>query len=139
MANNYSKDFIKMLEKFFAKAPHMPENARLTLVKIFPWIAIFFGVLGVLGGIAGLAAVPAGYAGGSSLGFISIIIWLASSVLLLAAYPGLKARKAKGWDLLFWSEVVSAIGSIVEMQLISAVIGALIGFYLLFEVKSHYK
>ncbi len=60
-------------------------------------------------------------------------------MFLLASYPGLKAGKAKGWNLLFWGEAVSIIGSVVELQFTSAVIGGLIGFYLLFEIKSHYK
>lgn len=136
-----------MLEQFFAKAPHMPENARMTLVKISPWIAIIFGILGVLGGVAGLItlmttapfAAGMGYPGGVGVGLIAVLFWIAYSVLLLAAYPGLKARKAKGWTLLFWSQFVSIVGSVVELQLISAIIGALIGFYLLFEIKSHYK
>ena len=134
MVSNSSNDIIGMLERFFAKAPHMSKNARDTLVKIAPWIAVIFGILGILGGLAGLGALTT-----AASGFIVYLFWLAYSVLLLAAFPGLKAKKANGWKLLFWSEAVSVIGSIVELQFFSAVIVALIGFYLLFEVKSYYK
>ena len=147
MVSNYHNDIIKKLEQFFAKAPHMSENTKRILVKITPWIALIFGILGVLGGIAGLGALATGapmaaMVGGMhnyGAGFIATLFWLVYSVLLLVAYPGLKAKKEKGWRLLFWSEAVSVISSVVELQLVSAVIGGIIGFYLLFEIRSYYK
>lgn len=138
-----------MLEQFFAKAPPLPANAKDTLVKIVPIIAIVFGILGVLGSLSALGFLttfsPFAAMGGGSMmssygtGFLSALLWLASSVLMLAAYPGTNARKMAGWNMLFWSEVVSAISSLVTLSLVSGVIGALIGFYLLFQIKSHYK
>lgn len=137
------------MEQWFKQAPALPQNAREVIVKITPWIALIFGVLGLLGALAGLGILTAfsplalfgGAQGMSSYGtgFIAAIFWLASSVLLLAAYPGVKARRMQGWNMLFWSELVSFIGSIVALSIVSGIIGALIGFYLLFQIKSYYK
>ena len=149
MATNSSKNFIDTLEDFFKKAPAIPANGREVLVKVAPWIALIFGILGVLGALGGLGlltvfsplAVFSGASGAASYGtgFIAALVWLVSSVLMLAAYPGTRARKLSGWNLLFWSEVVSLVGSLLSGAIVSAVVGALIGFYLLFQIKSYFK
>ncbi|HVF69568.1 MAG TPA: hypothetical protein VNA13_03305 [Xanthomonadales bacterium] len=149
MADNKSKNIIDTLEDFFKKAPAIPANGREALVKITPWLAIIFGILGVLGGLAGVGILTmfsplAAFSGAQGIasygtGIIAAWIWLASSVLMVLAYPGLKARKIGGWNWLFWSEVLNIVGSVVAGSLINAVIGALIGFYLLFQIKSYYK
>ena len=150
MTKKTSTDLVGTIEPLFAKAPALPANARDILVKIMPWIALIFGILGVLGAISGLglltATSPMAVLGGAEgvsaygTGFLASIIWLISSVLMLMAYPGLKKRQYKGWNLLFYSEVVSLVGAIVSItSIVGGIIGALIGFYLLFQIKSHYK
>ena len=71
--------------------------------------------------------------------YIAVIFWLASSLLLFAAYSGTKARKISGWNMLFWSEIVYLVGSLVSLSIIQGLISAIIGFYLLFQIKSFYK
>jgi len=145
--NKNADAVVKTVEQLFASAPALPVNAREAIVKITPIIAIVFGILGVLGALAGFglltAFAPFAILGGGvpsyGNGFISALFWLVSSVLLLAAYPGTKARKMNGWNLLFWSEVVSLIGSLVSLSILSGIVGALISFYLLFQIKSYYK
>lgn len=149
MAKNSTKGIVDMLEELFAKAPSLPKNAKDVIVKITPFIAIIFGILGILGAIGGLGLFtffsPLALLGGPSgiasygTGFISALFWLAASVLLLAAYPGTKANKISGWSMLFWSEVVSLAGSVISMSLVGGIIGALIAFYLLYQIKPYYK
>ncbi|HVA96715.1 MAG TPA: hypothetical protein VND99_03590 [Candidatus Acidoferrales bacterium] len=146
MSTTSSTDIIETMGQWFDKFPPLPKNVREILVTITPWIALIFGILGILGGIAGLGiltvfspfAVLGGVSGyGNS--FIAALIYLVSAILLLAAFPGTKAKKANGWKLFFWSRVVSLIGGLVGFAIVSAIIGALIGFYLLFQIKSYYK
>lgn len=149
MAKNYPDTIIDTLGDWYAKAPALPKNVKDVLVNITPWIALIFGVLGILGAVAGLGILtvfsPLAVLGGMNSatsyggGFIAALFWLASSVLLLAAFPGTKARKMQGWNMLFWSEMVGLIGSIISLQIIPGIIGALIWFYLLFQIKSYYK
>lgn len=144
---NKSNDIIKTMEEWFAKFPAIPKNGRDVLAKIAPWLALIFGILGILVGISGLGIFtmlsPFAYMGGAGAmygtGFLSALIYLVGSILLLASYPGLKARKYNGWKLLFWSEAVNLVGGLVSLAIVSAVIGALIGFYLLFQIRSYYK
>lgn len=147
--NSTGGGIVHTFEGWFAKAPALPKDARQVIVNITPWIALIFGILGILGAISGLGLLAgtsplAAMNGAEGLasygnGALASLIWLVSSVLLLAAYPGTKAKKMGGWNLLFWSELVSVIGSFVALSFISGIIGALIGFYLLFQIKSFYK
>src|SRR5262249_20756881 len=103
-----------MLEEWFGKLPALPKGGREFIVMVTPWLTLIGGVLAVLGGIAvfGLSAVfsplmilgsGAGTAGHS---FLSSIVLLVAGVLMLLAFPGLKAKKMRGWDLVFWSILV---------------------------------
>lgn len=147
MENKKSAEQLQsMLEEWFKKLPPLPANAVEGLFKIAPWIALVFGVIGVLGSLSGFGALtflaPLAAMGGASnyygLGIISTVGWLVSSVLMLLAFTGLKDGKMSGWNLLFWSEVVSVVASLVVFSL-GTIVGAAIGFYLLFQIKPKYK
>lgn len=135
-----------ILEKWFKQLPSLPPNSINALVSITPWIALVFGILGVLGAISGFGllsflaplAALAGTTRNYGLGMILTIGWLVSSVMMLLAFPGLKAGKANGWNMFFWSEVVNAITSAAAIS-IGSIVGAAIAFYLLFQIKSKYK
>jgi hypothetical protein len=146
MVNQFSNDIVKKLEQWYSPAPSLPQNVKELLVKYMPIIALIFGIIGILLSLAGIAALTAltplavvtgvhGYGGG----ILAAIFWLASSILLLAAYSGTKARKMSGWNMLFLSEIVSLIGLLVSLSILQAIISALIGFYLLYQIKSYYK
>jgi hypothetical protein len=146
MANQFSNDIVKKLEQWYSPAPSLPQNAKESLVKYTPIIALIFGIIGILVYLAGIATLTAiaplalvtgvhGFGGG----FFAIIFWLVSSILLFAAYSGTKARKISGWNMLFWSEVVYLIGSFVSLSIFNGIISALIGFYLLYQIKSYYE
>lgn len=141
------KTFVDTLEEWFSKLPALPVSIKEILVQIAPWLALIFGILGVVGSIAatGLLTVLSPFAalgGGLGLtlgGIVGSLIALAGSVLMVMAFPGLRDRKAIGWRWSFWSETVSVVGSILGLNLVGAVLGALIGYYLLFQIKGYYK
>jgi hypothetical protein len=139
-------DLVKTLEEVFMKAPHLPANIREILVKITPWFALIFGVLGVLGSLAALLLVlgltPLVMLGGGVQSGISAtiatVLGLVMSVLTVMAFPKLQKMQYSGWMLLFWSELISAVSAVLTVS-VGAVLGVVIGFYLLFEIKGHYK
>jgi|SRR5579871_2663574 len=148
MAKKSSNDIISMMGDWFAKAPSLPKNIQDTLAKIAPILALIFGIIGILGALGGLGlltifspfAMMEGMHGyGYGTGFIAAALWLVSSIFMLVAYPGLRARKMKGWTMLFWSEAISFVGSLVSLAIVSGIIGAVIAFYLLYQIKSYYK
>jgi hypothetical protein len=137
----------------FAKFPRLPKGATDILVTIAPWLALIFGILGALSivtvvlGLVGLSGAAMMYtpvvgavvSGFSALALVGLLIGLAASIFELLAFSGLKDRKMVGWRYLFLSQSVSILGAIVAMNLIGAVLSFLIGYYLLFEVRSYYK
>ena len=138
-------DLIKSLEDVFKSAPNLPANIREVLVKIAPWLALIFGILGIIGGLGVLGISPVGMLGGARNGvalLISGVLTIVASVLMVMAYPKLNRREYAGWKLLFWSEIVSFVSSLLSLTVggvISALIGAAIGLYLLFQIKSYFK
>jgi hypothetical protein len=143
-----STDIIETMAEWFDKFPALPKNWREVLVKIAPILSLIFGIIGIIaciGGLGILSPAPLAFFGGAAgiasygTGILAVLIYLIGYVLLLAAYPGLRARKYKGWKLLFWNGIVNLIGGLVSLSILSAIIGALIGFYLIFQIRSYYK
>lgn len=144
--SNDVNQLIGTVEEWFSKLPPLPKKWNEVIVGITPWVALVFGVLGVLVSLAAFGILTflapfavMGYgAGAASSGIIGSVLFLISSALLLLAFPGTKARKMQGWNLLFYSEVVSLISSVVAFSF-GGVVGSVIGFYILFQIKSFYK
>lgn len=138
---------IKTMETWFSKLPTLPANVREVLVKIAPWVALIFGILGIVASIAatGVLAVLSpmvalgGGLGVAAGGVIGGLLALVGSVLMVMAYPGLRDHKMAGWRWSFWSETVSVVASLIALNLVGAVVGGLIGYYILFQIKSYYK
>ena len=149
MSSKTTTNVIDMLGDWYAKAPPLPKRWCERLVSIIPILTLIFGIIGIILTIGGLGVFtttsPLAVVGGPAAmsaygtGFLMELIYLVGWVLFLAAYPGLKGRKLKGWKLLFWSEVVFLIGGLVSMAILSAIIGALIAFYFLYQIRSYYK
>ena len=119
MAKENSFDLVTTLEDVYKSAPKLPENARETLVKITPWIALIFGILGVLAGLSLVGVSPLGLFGGVRNGAMVLISGIAAvvaSVMMLMAYPKLQKRLMGGWVLLFWSEVVNIVSSLLTLS-----------------------
>lgn len=139
--------WIEMAQDWFAKFPPLPANIKEVLVKIFPFLALIFGILGVLGAIAATGfltvlspmVVLGGGFGVAAGGIIGSILMLVSSVMMVMAYPGLRDHKIAGWKYSFWSQTVSVVGSILALNLVGALISVVVGYYLLFQIKSYYK
>ncbi len=137
---------VATLEDVYAKLPSLPKNVNQFIVAITPWFALIFGVLGVIASLAAFGIIGAvsplaavGYGVGTvTSSMITVVIAIASSILMVIAVPSLFSRKEMGWMMLFWSEALGVISSIVSLQ-IGGLVGAFIGFYILYQIKSYYK
>ncbi len=145
--------FEKWLASIFAKAPHLPANGRETLRKIAPWLALIFGVLGVIMVLSALATLPllmsvpfAGMAMMSGGWFPMMVLALIcaglGAILDLMAYKPLSKRQKKGWNLIFYGSTLSAVYSLLTLILghggIGSILGIIIGYWLLFEIRDGY-
>lgn len=157
----------KLNELLVAKAPfQIPTAGREGIVKFSPWISLVMGIFGLLAGLAlwraahtvnqlvdfanQLSASVGAETVSDRLGiafWLSLFALIASSVLLLVAVPGLKARKKAGWNLVFYGVLANFVYGIFALfydaagvgSFIMSLLGTVVGLYLLFQVRSYYK
>lgn len=161
------KESIKKLEAtiggLFKDAPPLPKNAKATLVNIWPWLALIFGIVQLFA-VMGLwrivswtnqvedafsAFYPTVYQHSSFdklVIYLAMVVLLVDAVILLMAFPELKKRARRGWDLLFLGSLINLAYSIISVfidnrgmsSLILGLLSSAIGFYLLFQVRDAY-
>jgi len=131
---------------FVKKAPfQLPDGVKEVLVQYGPWVMVVMLVLSlpVLLAAIGLGAFLAPFAvlGGANAAAFTVgtVFSLGALVLEVFALPGLFKRKKSGWSLLFYSTLVSIVGSLVAMNLVGALLSGVVSFYFLFQVRSMYK
>lgn len=146
------KGFINQLEALLdeymvKKAPFaIPMGGKEFIVKVAPYLVIVFAILGVPAILAGLGLsaflTPFAMMGGSLWGvsaMISLIVSAIALVIEVIAVPGLFKRTHGGWRLVFYASIVSTIGNLLALNIVGGAIGAVIGWYILFQVKDMYK
>ena len=135
---------------FFAKAPHLSPGIRKTLTDIAPWLALIFGILGLFGLLsAGMfgTLLSFSYFGtiASLVMAIGIVLSIISAGLSILAFQPLRSVQKHGWNLLFYGNVLSAVSLVLNLLFgygysnLGSVLGMLIGFWLLFEIRQMYK
>jgi hypothetical protein len=142
----------KFLEDFFTKkiTYKLPENAKEVIVKIAPWVTIIVLVMALpaILAIFGLGSYFAGMAAIAGVGlgpwyYLGLIVLVAQVVLMAISVPGLLNKTKKGWQFIYYSNLVSAVHSVFFSYnlggIIWALLGSAIGFYLIFQIKSYYK
>lgn len=140
-------DLENKLEEFFVKKmPAFPDKAKEVIVKYGPYIIVVMMVLTIPAILTlfgfGLGLTPFAFIGGMRLGFsfvISILFYLVIMVLEIAALPALFKRQMKGWKILFYLSLVSAVSNIINFDFGGLIIGTGISWYVLFQIKSYYK
>lgn len=141
--NNQS--FVSLEEKimgFFKTLPQLPAGIVDFIVSFGPYLALIGGILSVLSLLSVLSI------GGAFLPYITpflpaFYISIAGSVIagimLIASFEDLKNKKLFGWKLVFWSANVGILTSLLSLNLLGAVIGALINWYILSQIKPKYS
>lgn len=146
MPATLSKLEVLLNEYFGVKAPQLPENVKEVLVKFGPYITLlilFFSLPFILG-LLGLGGVmsPMAYVGGARLGWgymLGIAVAVITLVMEIMALPGLFKRERRAWKLLFWVSLINAVGAILRFDLGGLIVGSVISWYFLFQIRSYYK
>jgi len=135
-------------EYMVTKAPFaLPLEVKEFIVKVSPYFIIIFAIMAVpfIFGALGLTALLSPFAmmGGWGFGFgaiVSLAVAVITLVLEVMAVPGLFKRTKGAWRLLFYVSIISLIGNILSLHgIVGGIIGAVIGWYILFQVKDMYK
>lgn len=157
----------KQLEGVFKGMPKLSDSSKESLAKAWPWLALIFGILQLWAAwllydltrvaerLNDLVNSVSPYYTGRAVGlsssdkmviYLGIILLVVDAVILLMAYPELKKRSRRGWDLIFLSAVINAVYAIVQLfthdrgvgSFIGSLIGSFIAFYLLFQVREKF-
>ena len=152
----------------FKSAPKLPENAKKVIVQWLPYINLILGVLSLWAAYglwkwAHWASEWTDAANNLSRAFggtevvstsrMSVVVWLAliviavEGVLYIMAFPGTKALKKSGWNLMFYALIVNAVYGVVNLfysyggvgSFLGYVIGTVIGLYFLFQIRDMYN
>lgn len=139
-----------MLDEYMVqKAPFaLPLGLKEFLATIAPYLIILMAIFAVPALLAafGLSAAFApiammggyGYGWGPSM-MISLVVSGITVVIQVIAVPGLFKRTRASWNLLFYVSLVQLVGGVLSTHIVSALIGAIIGWYFLFQMKELYK
>lgn len=164
--NALVKPVEEALLPLFKGLPSLPEGVRKVLVKIWPVLALVFGIFQLLAiwslwslghtanefvSYANQLSIAAGNGAITpELGFfyyLGLAVLVIDAVILLMAVMPLYAHQKKGWDLLFLGAELNLLYGLVILfdsyyggvgSLFSTLVGSAIGFYLLFQVRDYY-
>lgn len=155
----------KALEGIFKSLPPLPKDAKKGLAGIWPWLVLIGGVLQLWSAwqlyrwadswnkVADWAnswarslGVDTHTSGLTVWVWISIAVLAVTAVLLLLAFPKLQKKEKAGWDLAFLAALINLAYGVLTLfidgrgagNLIGALIGSAIGFYLLFQIREFF-
>ena len=129
------------------KAPFsIPENSKELIVKYAPYLKI----LGIVGSVSEIlfgalvspstAFLGPRYALSYSFNYVLSMVTLAVVLVLEAmAVPGLFKRQEKAWRFLFYASLVNVVYKFLGGDWVRMIIGTLISWYVLFQVREYYK
>lgn len=129
------------------KAPFsIPDNIKDLIVQFAPYLTILGVILGIpvvltLFGFGGFFYYFPGF-GTSRFSFfyqLSTVVLAVTLVLEAMAIPGLFKREKKAWKLLYYAALVWVVYNLVRFDLLGLIVGGLLVFYILFQVKEYYK
>ena len=154
LTDKKAREMIAKVEEPFKGLPHLPQSLVDFFVKITPWgvgLGAFFSLMGAFTnlkyglGMNPLSKVMHFYTGVNPLYFfLTAALQLALAAIAFKAFNLLKIRKMEGWIYLFWSNAIALLESVLSFVFLGGsgmglLIGTLIGYYLLFEMKSAYE
>jgi hypothetical protein len=134
---------ISTLDLYFGKkAPQLPHGLKAFLVKVAPYLTLL-GVLFSIPAVLLLFGLSIGFGGygsmmggaGATLGGVLTVIVI---VLQIIALPGLFKPSPKGWTMIFYASLIGLLQNLLMMNWIGFVLGAIISFYFLFQLKPFY-
>lgn len=155
------------LAEIYKNAPPLDKKTKLSIVDIWPWVALIAGILQLYAAYSlwqaghyvnhladytnslsqSLTGKPLDHPHLGLTFYLGLAFLAASGLVMLAAYPKLSAKYKSGWDLLFLGLVLNLVYGIVMLfangyngpgRLVGSAIGAVIGFYFLFQIREVY-
>lgn len=141
---NLFKSFDRLFNQYLYKSmPKLSKGVRATIEGALPWFVLVMSIFAVFGMFAtlGLGAIASPF---MILGKRSFtMFWLSwgvaavQLVLEVMAIPGLFNKRRAAWMLLYYSNTLGLLMSIISFS-VGGIILALFLIYVLYQVKSSY-
>lgn len=144
-----------LYDMLVVRAPfQLPKGFTDWVVQYGPWITLVLSILmlpalfAILGAasLTGVLATTVGVVVGPAY-WLGLIVLVAQVAIMFASIPMLLKRQRNGWMLLFYANLLSIAYGVVNAfgygvfaisSLIGTAIGAVIGLYILFQIRSYY-
>jgi hypothetical protein len=129
-----------------SKAPiQIPGKLKFLMAKFGHWLVILLMILVLPGQLIALgmraAMLPFASLGGTDSALklaLALATLLFLIVLMIMALPGLQTRKVIGWQLLALCVLINLAYGLLTGGIVGPILGALIGFYVLFQLRRYY-
>jgi hypothetical protein len=156
-------DLETWLAGVYKGAPKLSSGAKKSIVDIWPWVALVFGILQLWAALElwhwghdanNLVNTLNSYYGTTigSVAHLNAFYWLSwvvlivDALILLAAFPKLRAHKKTGWNLLFYGALLDFVYGVLSAfnnygglsSLVFQVIITAIVLYFLFQIRDLY-
>ena len=79
---------------------------------------------------------------GAYVGFmyqVYLLFSIVAAVLSALALPGLFNKKVMGWKYMWYNTILGVVANAITLNLAGLIIGGGLGFYILYQIKNHYK
>ena len=155
------------LGNVFKELPPLPEGFKKGLVRWLPIISLLVGIIMLASAwetwrwahaVENLTvytnALCNTYGASCGIGSDRLTLWVWVDLLALAvvavlyilAYSGLRTRNKQGWQYLYYAVWVGVVQAVISLftdyngasRFVGGLIGAAIGFYLLFQIREFY-
>jgi len=133
------------------KAPFsIPEKWKELIVQFAPYLTILGIIVSVptVLAVLGLGALVSPFTAflgpryALSYGFNYVLSMIALAVVIVfeaLAIPGLFKREEKAWRFLFYASLVNVVSGFFSGDWVGMIVGALLSWYVLFQVKEYYR
>lgn len=135
---------INFFDTFYSKLPSLGSELRQFIVNILPYLALVFGALITFASVMDIIGTPFLSLFSSSEGsgifqrlMLVSVIGIFEGLLMLFAFRHLRKRHKRGWNLLFWSQILWVISALITLSP-SFILGFLF-LYPLFQVRDSYR
>ena len=137
-------DLIGFLDFYLVtRAPfQISDGGRQVIVRFGPWITVVLLILTLplllfaLG--LGTIYIPFGGIGYASRFGVLTIFVVVQVGLMIAALPGLFAKRMAGWRLLFYSQLIAIVYNTLSGNIVGGLLFGLIALYILFQIRTLY-
>jgi len=139
----------------FKNFPSMPEDAKETFAKAWPYLALIFAIFQILGAYSAWRVVQFvdqfNYYQSFSTSdritiYLGVIIMLVDAAVLFLAFSPLQKRAKRGWDLLLLGNFINIAYAVVALLMVGygmgsslmSLLATVIGLYLLVQVREKF-